>query len=105
MVSGLSVSVIFGLLGARYRDFSPLISALMMPMMLVTPIMWKKELVPDYFWLFNPFTHYVDILREPLLGSYPSMLALIVTFSITSILAVIAWFCYSNYRFRLVGWL
>ncbi|MDA8716480.1 ABC transporter permease [Alphaproteobacteria bacterium] len=105
LITGLAVSIVFGTIGARYRDFSPLVNALMMPMMLVTPVMWKKDLAPEAFWLFNPFTHYVDILREPLLGNYPSVVSIMVCLIMTGVLVFISYFCYVKYRFKIVGWL
>ena len=59
-----------GMISARYRDIDPLIKSLMPPMLLLTPVLWKPEMLGDYssFVYLNPFTHFVGIVRNDLIG-------------------------------------
>ena len=58
------------MLGARYRDIEPTVKSLMPPMLLLTPILWKPEMLGEYSFLIyaNPFTYFVGIVRNDLIG-------------------------------------
>ncbi|MDZ7627824.1 MAG: ABC transporter permease [Parvularculaceae bacterium] len=65
------VQYLLGLFAARWRDVTHLMGALSRTLFVVTPILWLyKDARPlvrsiaDY----NPFTHYVQIFRAPMLG-------------------------------------
>lgn len=68
------VQYLFGLLGARFRDVEFLIQTLGRLLFFTTPILWVHEerggLVRQIS-TFNPFTHFVEIVRAPLLGEVP----------------------------------
>jgi len=76
LMNAIWVSLFLGILAARFRDISPLISAIIAPMMMLTPVIWDPAMLGDLEYLadFNPFTHFIAIVREPLLGRLPSML-------------------------------
>ncbi len=82
----------FAFLGGRFRDFSPAIGNLIYLFFLVTPIIWEKKTFPkDYAWLLNlnPFTHLIDLLRSPLIGTYPEPGAYYFVFGIGIVLLII----------------
>ena len=58
------------MVSARYRDLDPLIKSLMPPMLLLTPVLWKPEMLGEYsFFIYaNPFTYFVGIVRNDLIG-------------------------------------
>ena len=60
----LLLSSLACIISTRYRDFNPLIVSIMSAATLLTPIMWKKEMLGDkaeYAYL-NPFTFVVEIV-------------------------------------------
>jgi ABC-type polysaccharide/polyol phosphate export permease len=72
LVFAVWVQYLLGLFAARWRDVTHLMGALSRTLFVVTPILWlyrdARPLVrsiADY----NPFTHYVQIFRDPLLGA------------------------------------
>jgi lipopolysaccharide transport system permease protein len=55
----------------RYRDLIQVVMSLMNISFLLTPIMWKLTYVPEHLrgYLFiNPFTAFLEVFRNPLLG-------------------------------------
>jgi ABC-2 type transport system permease protein/lipopolysaccharide transport system permease protein len=77
IANGYWLTMVFGIVGARYRDLSQVMSVILRIAFLATPIIW---VVPDAgeaigrggafgpFLLFNPFYHFLEIIRAPLLG-------------------------------------
>ncbi len=78
-IAMVAIGTLFALLGARFRDAQQVMTSILQVGFLLTPIMWKPEMVPGRLmfalWL-NPFYHFVEILRSPLLGIPPSLMAL-----------------------------
>lgn len=106
LINAVSITIILGMAGARFRDLSPAVTAVMAPMMLLTPVMWHPEMLGRYTiiaWI-NPFTHYIALIREPLLGHFPSLFnILFVAVSTVCLVGFAAW-CYRRYRRVLVLW-
>ena len=84
-LNGLWVVLVFGPLGARYRDVSQIVSPLMLIAFLASPVLWPQGMLggSEFIAVFNPFTHFLAIVRDPLLGSPPPMLSVIVTLAMT----------------------
>jgi len=107
LLNGIWVSIVFGILGARFRDIEPIIGALMTFVFLVTPVMWRpaqlgtRRFIAD----FNPLTHFLDIVREPLLGQPPSLTSWEVVLGITICGYVVSFFLFRAYRTRITFWL
>ena len=95
-----------GMLSARYRDIDPLIKSLMPPMLLLTPVLWKPEMLGDYahYIYFNPFTYFVGIIRNDLIGLDFDMTIWTGALIITLIQIFIFLFLYSRKSKRIVFW-
>lgn len=67
------IAVSSSIIGARYRDVPAIISAFLVIGFYVTPILWNVSQVDGtaIAWIvwFNPFTHMVQIVREPIIGN------------------------------------
>ena len=74
LLNGAAVTLLIGMVSARFRDIPQLINSIVQIVFFVTPIMWKPELLRtrSYIAEFNPFYHLVEIVRAPLLGQMPS---------------------------------
>ncbi len=84
------ISIVFGLIGARYRDFLPLVQNFVTLAFFFTPIMWMPHLLSERaaFVELNPFYHFISIFRDPLLyGNIPlksfTIVVLITTIGLT----------------------
>lgn len=64
------VYLLLGVLVARFKDLFHLIGAIMRLGFFISPIMWVPtgEGMRSLIALYNPLTHYIAIMRDPLLG-------------------------------------
>ena len=90
----------------RYRDVQQIIGALITILFLITPIFWdKKTLSTSWIYQMNPFTYFIDALREPLIGGpdWASSCLVLSGFAVVGWLLALTIFQYG--RNRLVFWL
>lgn len=88
--NGIWLTLVFGIIGARYRDLTEIVQAVMRIAFLATPIIWMpgegmQGGVMGAFLTFNPFYHFVEIVRAPLLGNAIAPLSWLVVLSITAL--------------------
>lgn len=71
------VVCILSLYSVKFRDIVPLVALSTQTIPLLTPIVWKPEMLGKYSYLvqFNPFYHLIDIVRAPILGRYPDKIS------------------------------
>lgn len=108
LVNGFWVTVLFGLIGARYRDLVEIVSSAMRICFFITPIIW----IPidgaggalGNFLKFNPFYHYLELVRAPLLGNPISQFSWTVVISLTVIGFFITTIVYSKSSKSLALW-
>lgn len=64
------ISMLVGILSARFRDVPPIVVSAMQFAMFMTPVFWTPERFPSrhVVLLFNPFNHMLEVVRAPLLG-------------------------------------
>ncbi|MDD2723471.1 MAG: ABC transporter permease [Methylovulum sp.] len=69
----LWLALFIGLVGARFRDIEYLTTMVMPLLMLVSPVFYRPNYLPfsEHIIWFNPFSHFIEIVRYPLLGSPP----------------------------------
>lgn len=103
------ISLILGILCARYRDLPQIVGSILQVVFYVTPIMWIPSLLPQRAGLYmldlNPAYHLLEIVRSPLLGQLPTALSWVVSL----LLGLIGWgtalAVYSRYKNRIAYWL
>jgi len=101
------MALVAAVLSARYRDVPLMITNLFAILFWFTPLMYfpeqlgGKRFIADY----NPFTHIVALVREPLLGNAPTLNDWLVVL----VLAVFGWagafLFFAKFRARIVYWL
>ena len=106
-INAVFITLSFGFLGARYRDVEPTVQSLMAPMFLLTPVLWKPEMLGEnVIWVYlNPFTYFVGILRNDITGMEFDIYVWIGSLTITFINIIIFLFIYSSKKNRLIFWL
>jgi len=106
VVNAVWVSLILALICARFRDIPLIISNLVLVAFFLTPIMWKPEMLGRYIWAvnLNPFYHFLEIIREPLVGSAlnPVSWAAVAGITVAGFAAMLALF--SRFRSRVAYW-
>lgn len=96
IANGISTVHVFGILGVRYRDLSEVVQAIMRIAFLATPIIWMpgdtgRGVVMGALLIFNPFYHFLEIVRAPLLNNPIEPLSWIVVIAITLFGFLLAW--------------
>jgi ABC-type polysaccharide/polyol phosphate export permease len=105
-INGVWVGILFGLLCARFRDIPQIISSLVQMFFFLTPVMWKADTLGTYLWFaqINPLFHFLEIVREPLIGGRASHLSWAVVLGITVTGYVVALVVFSRFRARIAYW-
>lgn len=72
-LNALWIAAVFGVLGARFPDVGQLLGTISIFFFLLTPILWYPAMMPEEslrgaLMRFNPFFHFVELFRAPLLG-------------------------------------
>lgn len=77
LVATIPITALFGVLAARFRDLQPAIANVMQLGFFMTPIIWKAEMLGTSRWFadINPLYHFIQIVRQPLMGEVPRMLS------------------------------
>lgn len=104
------LSILLGMLCARYRDMFQVINSLLQISMFVTPIFWPENQlghgIKSYVLINgNPLYHYVSVIRQPLLGIAPSSISWICVITISFIGWILTMQVLSKKYRELVFWL
>jgi lipopolysaccharide transport system permease protein len=107
-INGIVYSVIFAILGTRFRDIVQLIISLVQVVFFLTPIIWSPSVLPEryqYIVKINPFAQFMELLRNPLLGSLPSAYAIFFITIVTLLGFFVSFVVFARYRARIPYWL
>jgi ABC-type polysaccharide/polyol phosphate export permease len=105
LLTAPAVAVLFGLAGTFFRDFQFIISNALRLMFFITPIFWTLEGVGGWqglFYHWNPLTHYIDIIRQPVVEGVVPLHSWAVALSITAVLLAAALVALGKFRRRVV---
>jgi lipopolysaccharide transport system permease protein len=106
-VGALLMGIILSIIGARLRDLSYIMASLMTFLFLLTPVMWNPNILSGkrlYLAYLNPVTHYLAVVREPLLNRIPDPISYISVACITVFLFLFASFLYKKFEKRIIFW-
>lgn len=107
MINSVSIKLVLGIVAARFRDVTHLVKAVTMPLMFLTPIFWMPEQmgrIMTYLW-WNPFFHYLEIFRAPMLtGEFP-VESWIFVLTLWAIMTATGFLLFARFRQRIVFWL
>ncbi|MDQ8039820.1 MAG: ABC transporter permease [Rickettsiella sp.] len=107
-LNGISYGVILAILGTRFRDIVQLIISLVQVIFFLTPIIWSPSVLPDryqYIVNLNPFAQFMELLRNPLLGTLPSNYTIYFITIMTLLGFFVSFMIFSRYRVRIAYWL
>jgi len=89
LINAAWVQIFLGILCAKYRDFTHLVMAFVHVMFFLTPILYTPDMFAQWAHLFdyNPFTHYIALVREPVVtGLFP-----VFHWKVVGVMTVIGW--------------
>jgi len=94
LLLGISVSMLSGLVNTYFRDFIHIQSLMLQGLFYGTPIVFPAKLLHGggFEWLYqwNPLFYILEVIRQPLLGSYPTVQAWVVSSSVIVFLFITA---------------
>jgi lipopolysaccharide transport system permease protein len=107
IINAVWVTLLLGAVCSRFRDIAPIAASLVQVAFFLTPIIWMPELLRErvMFAEANPFYHFVEILRAPLLGTVPPMLTYNVVMVVTIAGWAFTWLFFRRFRCRLAYWI
>jgi ABC-type polysaccharide/polyol phosphate export permease len=85
-VNGYWVVMVLGFVCARFRDVQLIVRNLLQLAFFVTPVFWNYHQVAAnhrYIFDFNILFHFLQIVREPLLGNMPGVESYLVVIAVT----------------------
>jgi lipopolysaccharide transport system permease protein len=101
------ISMLFGMLSARFRDFPQIITSLIQVVFYVTPILWQPSQLGSKRYVlvdFNPVYYFIEIVRSPLMGHLPPAGFWKVTVLITLAMTIIVFPIFRRFRGRVAYW-
>ncbi|WP_370746234.1 ABC transporter permease [Parasutterella sp.] len=109
IINLLWISLLIGIVCARFRDLAQIVASLLQIFFYVTPIIWMPNLLPARTSVMildpNPAYHLLEIVRAPLLGHIPSLTNWIVSITIAFVGWAISIFVFNKFRGRIAYWL
>lgn len=105
-VNAMWVGLLLGLVSSRFRDVPEIVTSIMRIIFFVTPIIWMPELMPGRALMLdlNPFFHFLEVIRAPLLGQVPGFFVWSVVVGISLGGWGVTLAMYSRYRGRIAYW-
>ncbi len=106
MIASTGAAMILSVYGARFRDLGPATAMVTSILFLLTPVFWNRTATMGVQWVtnINPFYHFLEIARAPLLGKAPDPTNWTVAVVLAIILFVLGILAVSSNRSKLPYW-
>jgi ABC-2 type transport system permease protein len=108
VLNGLWAAMLCGIIATRFRDIPPIIASLTQLLFFMTPIVWSYERLRTSplaaYVELNPVMHFVEILRQPLLGQDIIWRHWVIVGVITVVGCAVSLLALRNYRARVAYW-
>lgn len=105
--NGIWIGMVFGLLCARFRDFTQVVASVVQIAFFLTPVMWRPNMLGRMQWAadWNPLHHLLEIVRSPLISGEVVLRSWMVAVGLAAAGFVFALWLFSRYRARVAYWL
>jgi ABC-2 type transport system permease protein/lipopolysaccharide transport system permease protein len=105
-INGLWISVVLGMLSARFHDVPPIVSSVLQLLFFVTPVMWSIDaLGAQAVWArLNPLFAAIDVIRSPLLGMPVQSTSWPILLGLTVIGSAVGFVLFARLRHRIAFW-
>jgi len=99
-------TLLLGIIGLRYRDFGQAVSMVMPFMFFCTPILWQADMLGPLAIIAkaNPFTYFIEVVRQPLIGHVPSVETYVAVLLMTVVGCIGSVLLFSRIRHRIAFW-
>jgi ABC-2 type transport system permease protein len=113
-LNGAWVALLFGIVSTRFRDLTPVLQSLVQLAFFLTPIVWIYQDLIDSanpaiaqrarLVELNPLMHFVEIVRQPMLGQEAPLRHWLVVFAVTIGGWLLTMYVLRRYRSRVAYW-
>jgi ABC-type polysaccharide/polyol phosphate export permease len=106
-INGLWISILLGMVSARFRDVPPIVGSFMQVLFFLTPVMWPVDAMGDWRPIVsvNPFFAMIDVIRGPLLGIPPGENSWMVLLITTAFGLIVSFTLFARFRSRIAYWI
>jgi ABC-type polysaccharide/polyol phosphate export permease len=106
LLNGVWVSILLGMISARFRDVPPIVASIVQVLFFITPIFWPAEALGPNRWLaeVNPLYAAIDVLRAPLLGQPTEPYSWSILAVVTILGCAITFAFFARFRSRIPYW-
>jgi ABC-type polysaccharide/polyol phosphate export permease len=107
IINAFWITMLFGMISARYRDVPPIVASAVQVTFFVTPVFWPPELLGVWTYLLslNPLCAAIDVVRAPLLGIELLPYSWIVLLVVTVIGCLCTFAVFARLRPHIAYWL
>jgi ABC-type polysaccharide/polyol phosphate export permease len=106
LVNALWCSTLLGMLSARFRDLPQIVASILQIAFFATPVIWRVNLINNKLLVdLNPFYHFIELVRAPLLGQSATLVSWLVVAGITIVGCVSTFLFYRSHRTRIAFWI
>ncbi len=106
-INAVWVGIVVGLLCARFRDVTPIVTSIVGVMFFMTPVMWPVKMLGGRLLVtnLNPFYHFLEIIRAPIIGEEIQPVSWVAVMLITLLGYLFMLTLYSRFRARIAYWI
>lgn len=107
LINGITANILLGAICVRYRDIVQVVQTFTRFSLFITPIMWTADQggIRTIFAQFNPLTHFIEIVRTPIIHGTVPVQSWMIVIGITVALCLLSIPVYVLTRRRLIYWL
>lgn len=101
------ISFLLSIVCTRYRDINQVISSLLHLSFFVTPVFWNPSQIGEYsvYVKYNIFYHFINVLRDPLIGSEPKFISYLFLLLLGLIGSFYVLIFFSKYKNKISYWI
>jgi ABC-type polysaccharide/polyol phosphate export permease len=105
-LNGAWLSILLGMISARYRDIPPIVTNFVQVLFFVTPVFWPPEALGPWQGVLtlNPLFAAVDVVRAPLIGVAPYPYSWVTLICVTVIGWAGTFAFFARFRQRIAYW-
>jgi ABC-type polysaccharide/polyol phosphate export permease len=107
LINAIWIGMLLGMLSSRFRDIPQIVASLMTVALFVSPVMWKADMLGQRMFLaqINPIFHFLEIMRQPLLGGKIPLFSWYVVIAFTFLGYIVLLAVFTRFRSRIVFWI
>jgi lipopolysaccharide transport system permease protein len=103
----VSLCILIAICCTRYRDLAPIVASGLQVAFFLTPILWEPSALKSLAWMaqLNPLYHWIEVIRQPLLGHLPELAHYWWTMASIGVLGTACIWLLGRQRDRIAYWM